>query len=353
MRTWVRLPMLAPAKRAGAPAGARHLILEMLVALCLALLVWLYTRTRAQETLDQVSVPVQVKLAPKFAGHYELEVAGTNRVTASFSGPASRVRELRRSLQRGLVQVAITASVPEDKQNDSTFCDTVRIEAASLPVPPGVAVVLTEEGSALSVTFHRLVERQLPVRLDYAGEFRLSQVKFEPATVTVRGPKEVLDRARSLSTQPFTVTAPPDPANDNETNVREQLALVTEVDGRPVQANPKGVTVRCKVQPRQRVYELADVPVRFLCPPDFPWRPRFAGERGGKVTLKVVGPGGEEPPPVLAFIDLTKGNVGRGRNLEPLRLQLPRDFQLAQETPIVPFFLDGIDLQETQATDEP
>jgi hypothetical protein len=353
MRTWARSAKEAFRKGETSPFRVRHLILEMLVALCLAFLVWLYTRSRGQETLDQVSIPVQVKLAAKFAGQFELEVAGANRVTASFSGPPSRIRELRRNLQRGLVQVAITASVPEDKQNDSTFSDVIRIDASSLPVPPGVVAVLQEEGSALSVTFHRLVERQLPVRLDYAGEYRLSQIKFEPATVIVRGPKEILDRARSLNTQPFTVTAPPDPSNGNETNVREQVTLVTELDGRPIQVNPKTVSFRCKVQPRQRIYELADVPVRFLCPPDFPWRPRFANERAGKVTLRVIGPSGEEPPPVLAFIDLTKGNIGRGRNLEPLRLQLPRDFQLAQETPIViPFHLDGIELQNTPVSEE-
>ncbi len=50
-----------------------------------------------------------------------------------------------------------------------------------------------------------------------------------------------------------------------------------------------------------------------------------------------------EQPPVRAFVDLTAGNFARGRNLEPVRLQLPKDFQLAQPaTPLVAFYLDEI-----------
>jgi hypothetical protein len=86
---------------------------------------------------------------------------------------------------------------------------------------------------------------------------------------------------------------------------------------------------------------VADVPVHFLCPPNYPFRPRFAPDQPGKVTLRIQGPAGEETPPVLAFVDLTGGTFGRGRNLEPVRLQLPKEFQLAQETPpLVSFMLE-------------
>ena len=61
----------------------------------------------------------------------------------------------------------------------------------------------------------------------------------------------------------------------------------------------------------------------------------------GKVTLKVRGPVTEQPPPVLAFIDLTGASVARGRNLASLRLQLPKDFELAQpQPPLVSFILE-------------
>ena len=42
-------------------------ILSVVVALSLALLVWLYARSRDQEMLDNVTVPVQVILSPRQA----------------------------------------------------------------------------------------------------------------------------------------------------------------------------------------------------------------------------------------------------------------------------------------------
>ena len=39
-------------------------------------------------------------------------------------------------------------------------------------------------------------------------------------------------------------------------------------------------------------------------------------------------------------MDLTGGTFARGRNLEPLRLQLPKDFQLVHTTPLISFLLE-------------
>src|SRR5262245_44278470 len=75
------------------------------VALSLASLVWLYIRSREEEILDNVPIPVQIALAPGQAEHYILEVTGPAQVPMSFSGPPARIRELRGMLQRGEVQV--------------------------------------------------------------------------------------------------------------------------------------------------------------------------------------------------------------------------------------------------------
>jgi hypothetical protein len=320
-----------------------HVVLEVLVALSLAFLVWLYARSRHQETLDQVPVPVQIALAPALAGQYDLEINGNARVLASFTGPAACMRELREKLTRGAVRVSMTLTVPEERQNDSAYRDTVCVEAAHVPVLPGVETALVEAPSCIPVTVHRLVERRLPVRLDYAGESHISQIKLEPATVMVRGPKDILDRVRSINTQPYTVP-PSETASASESLVRGEIAVVHELEGRPVQTTPETVTYRYRTQPRQKLYELPDVPVHFLCPPEFPWRPRFARPAAGRVSLRVLAPALDEPPQVLAFVDLTSGEFTQGRNREPLRVQLPREAQLAQDTPpLVTFYLDPLD----------
>ncbi len=325
------------------PYRCRRLTLEVVIALCLAFLAWLYTRGRDQEILDQVPIPVQIQLADAFAGNYDLETGGSGRVAVSFTGPPSRIRELRRKLQRGLVQVSVKLTVPDELQNESSYRDSVRIAATDVPVPPGVLAVVADEGTVIPYTVRRLVERLLPVRLDYAGESRLREVKLEPPTVVVRGPKDILDRLWSISTQPYALASAPDPSAGNAL-IRGQVSLLTELEGRPLQTTPKSVALSFRVRARQKTYELSGVPVQFLCPANFPWKPGFAAGQPGKVNLRVHGPAGDEPPPVTAFIDLTGTSVKRGRNLEPIRLQLPKDFQLAQDTPpLVGFTLEAIE----------
>ncbi len=322
----------------------RHFLLEMLVALSLAFLVWLYTYTRGQESIDMVSIPVQLTLAPGLADNYDLEILGANRIPVSFTGTPSRIRDLRGLLQHSAVQAAVTLTVPEERQKDATYRQTVEVEAAAIPVPPGVIATITEGRNQIPVLLHRLAERNLPVRLEYAGEPRIGQLKIEPATVLVRGPKALLDRARSLATQPYSPPASWETRSDSDAVLRSQATLVTELDGRPIQVSPTIVSLRFRLYPRHRVYELTDVPVHFLCPPDFAWHPRFAPDQPACVKLKLLGPAGDEPPVVQAYVDLTRGTFARGRNVEPLRLQLPRDFQLAQDAPQrIAFHLDPSD----------
>jgi len=254
------------------------------------------------------------------------------------------MRELREKLQRGAVRVNIALTVPEERQGDSTYRDTVCIEAAHVPVPAGVEASLVEAPFCIPVTLHRLAERRLPVRLDYAGESRISQIKLEPATVMVRGPKDILDRAGSIPTQAYPVPSPKEGTAAGEPLVRGEIALIHELEGRPIQTTPETVTFHYRYQARQKTYELSDVPVGFLCPADFPWRPRFATARAGKVSLRVTCLTAEEVPSVVAFVDLTHGDFTSGRNREPVRLQLPREAQLAQDaSPVVTFYLDPIE----------
>jgi hypothetical protein len=328
-----------------------HVALELGVSLSLAFLVWLYTRSRSQETLDHVPIPVQIALAPACVGQYDLEVNGSSRVTVSFTGPPSRVRELRASIQRGAVQVGITLSIPEDRPGEATYRDNVRVEAEDVPVPPGVTAMLVEGRNQIPVTVRRLVERRLPVRLDYVGDERIGRVHVEPATVLVRGPKDILDHTRSLPTRPY---LPPESAGKPaaaEAVVQGLAPLVGELEGRPVQVTPAAVAVSFRVLPPRTTYELADVPVHFLCPPHFPWRPRFLDEEAGKVTLRLVGPAQDEPPPVTAYLDLTRGIFKRGRNTEPVRLQLPKGFQPADDAlPRLEFRLDPADVNAIDST---
>ena len=321
-------------------------ILSSLVALSLAFLVWLYARSRDQEMLDNVPVPVQISLAPGQASQYDLEVTGPAHVPVSFTGPPSRVRELRLMLQHGELHVDYTLAVPEDRQNEARYADTVRIDGGDVHPPPGVTATIAEERNRIPVTLHRIVERRLPVRFEHSGEDQLGQIALEPAHVMVRGPEEILERARAIATLPYVLPARPETAGAAENVTLGPVPLVHELEGRPVRTSPGRVMVRMTLQPKRRVYELTDVPVHFLCPTNFAFRPQFLGDgRAGKISLRVTGPAQAEPPAVHAFIDLTKGKSAAGLNHEPLRLQLPVDFQLDQQAPGV----IGFELVPTEA----
>jgi hypothetical protein len=317
-------------------------IVSVLVALSLALLVWLYARSRDQETLDNVPVPVQITLAAGQAEHYNVELTGASQVMVSFTGPPPRVRDVQAMLQRQELQVTITLTVPEERLNEPRYSDTVLVEASDVHAPAGLSVVMVEGRNRIPVTLHRLIERRLPVRFDHAQDEPGVQVILEPATVLVRGPQEVLDRARSVPTQPSELPTRPANAPLGAAAVG-RAPLVQELEGRPVRVVPNRVTVR--VPPLNRkLYDLPDVPIHFLCPANFNLRPRFYDERMGRLHLRLQGPPQEEPPKVYAFIDLTRGRFVSGLNHEPLQLQLPKDFQLTDgPLPVRGFFLEPAD----------
>src|SRR5439155_10758485 len=164
---------------------------------------------------------------------------------------------------------------------ESRLLDTVRVEAGDLHPPPGVTPIVVQGRNQIPVVLHRLVERRLPVRPEQVLEERLAQVTVEPATVLVRGPQEVLDRARAIATQPLAVPVRAEAATGAETVTLRSVPLVQELEGRRVRVTPSTVLARLTLQPQQRLYELTDVAVQFLCPANFGLRPLFGDERAG------------------------------------------------------------------------
>jgi hypothetical protein len=319
----------------------RNVLLQGLVALSLAFLVWLYGRSRHQVGIDDVFIPIHIAMAAEDQNSHELEITGVSKVLASFSGPPSCIRELRGQLQRGLLQVHCTVVVPEEKQNDASYRDTVCVQAGDVPAPPGVTIYVCEGHDTVPITVHKIVERRLPVRLECVGEGRIAQLKLEPATVIVRGRQDVLDQARAVPTVAYAVPPAPESITSEESMVHGEIALGKELDGKSIQCSPATVAFRGRLHPRQRTYDLTDVPVSFLCPPQFPFEPKFQKPEDSKITLRVIGPAMEDTPQVQAFVDLTRGDFEKGRNREPLRIQLPKDFQPAGETPrLVTFILE-------------
>src|SRR5438876_9849665 len=90
-------------------------LMSLFVAVSLALLSWLYARSRDQEVLDHVPIPVEVTLGSGQGEQYSLEVVNPAEVQASFTGPPARIRELRAQLQRDRLRVELSFTVPADR----------------------------------------------------------------------------------------------------------------------------------------------------------------------------------------------------------------------------------------------
>ncbi len=321
----------------------RHIVLEAVVAVCLAFLIWMYTHSRAGDSTDFVQVPVQLQLPPGQRDQFAIESQGPMRVNVMFSGPYARIREVRRKIQRGAVQAIVTVTVPEDKQHENSYADIARVSIADLSVPPGVTVELADDNATIPITIHRLVERILPVRLDVTGEVRVSHVKLEPTTVTVRGPKSILDRVAFIPTQPCSLQADTENASA-EPIAREQVALVTELEGRPIAdesaQRASALPGRAQAEGLRAARRAGAFPLSggLPAPTTLPRRPPGPG------LVAAAGAGDRDAAAGAGVHRFDGGKFARGRNLEPLRLQLPKDFQLVQNSTIlVPFALDEPD----------
>jgi hypothetical protein len=309
-------------------------VLTPIIALGLAFLVWMYTRSRDLDVLDNVQIPIELQVAPAQADLYELEVKGPPQAPISFRGLPSRLRELRALLQRGEVRLQRTIAIPEEHLADPRYVDVIRLDASTLHLPPGVRGVIPESQGRLHVTLRRLIDKRLPVRLDTTASDRVAEAIIEPKEVLVRGPKDVLQNAEAILTQLYTVPQREQGSEPLIMDTPDLVPLVRELGGRPIRTTPGEVSVRLTLRPRQKLHELMDVPVTFLCPANFPYRPQFNSEREGKISLKVQGPTSQERPAVIAYVDLTSRKFGPGLHAEePIQVQLPDGFQLAQETP--------------------
>ncbi|VTS05199.1 YbbR-like domain-containing protein [Tuwongella immobilis] len=323
-------------------------LISVAVAVSLAFLVWLHSRTREQETLDNIPIPVQIQLSAQDTERYLLELNGPSQVVASFTGPAARIRELRGQLQRGEIHVASHYAVSADRANEARYLDTIGVKPEEIQVPPGVHVTVLAGQNRIPVTIRRMIERPLPVTLDHALDDRLGTLQIEPPTVVVRGPQEVVERLASIPTRPFLLprNTPTDSLED--VPLRSGMDLRDEIDGQTIHTFPDRVMVRATLRPKRKTYEVR-IPVQFLCPANCPWQPQWASqtkiiendpsqtrtEPTGMITVKLIGPAQDEAPPVRAFVDLTGREFQILGDLrprlytdEPIQLQLPKEFQV-------------------------
>jgi hypothetical protein len=209
------------------------------------------------------------------------------------------------------------------------------VDASEVPVLPGVQAIIAEKQNRIPLVLRRLIEKQLTVKVQHTGGDRVEQVVVEPQQVRVLGPKEVLEREEFITTRLLMIPAGRG-LTERVVDTTDALPILEELSGQAIKVTPSAVQVRMTLRPQQRVHELVDVPVHFLCPAGFAFRPQFTSPRAGSVTLRVLGPALEQRPTARAYVDLALPGRQYAAGLyaeEPIRVQLPHGFELLQDSP--------------------
>lgn len=287
-------------------------VVTPVIALGLAFLIWVYLRSRDQE-VQVYSVPVKVSIDAQQEDRYVFESKPDTKMRVKFYGLPARLRAVKEMVDLGELALRRVARAPAevDQRLDSEYQETLQFDATALTptLPLGVHAEIAPADARVPVVFKRIIEKTLLVQpnISLAGYELDGPVRAEPPTVKVTGPKSVLDQVSHLVLDAWQPTPPAgfELMTENSVELTSKLRVPAKIgrEAVTVKVTPEVVEVKVKVKPALRVYELTDVPVHFLCPADFPYRPQFPSESHATCKVRVRGPANKSPE-VRAYVDL-------------------------------------------------
>lgn len=315
-------------------------IITPIIALGLAFLVWVYLRSRDQE-VQSYPIPVEISIDAQQSDRYSFESKPTNQtVRVKFYGLPSRLREVKELVESRTLVIRQIVRVPVvvDQRQDNEYQEVLQFDSNSLTLPLGVHADINPVEGRIPIKLRRMMERTLPVQatvMTGSAQYEVDNIRLEPATVKVYGPKSVLEQMTQLVLEQPWQPRLPSGLTMTEEEVMGTISLPNKLKQDAVKTSPEKIEIRARLKPALRVYELSDVSIAFLCPPNFPYRPVFTAERHGVISqLKVRGPLNKAPE-VKAYIDLTSRiNLKPGQYPdEIIQVSLPPGYYLAQDPP--------------------
>jgi YbbR domain-containing protein len=139
--------------------------------------------------IEIVNLPRDLVISNQFKKQLEVTVTG------------------QRSLIRGLSDQNITRSVDLSHAKPGKF--VIENTPESIPFPWGINV-LRLQPATVTLLIDRLIEKKLPVKPVISGspppEFELTSLVLEPSTITITGPKNILDEEQGLLTSIIDIT---------------------------------------------------------------------------------------------------------------------------------------------------
>jgi YbbR domain-containing protein len=165
--------------------------------------------------IEIVNLPRDLVISNQFKKQLEVTVSG------------------QRSLIRGLSEQNISRSVDLSHAQPGKF--VIENSPDSIPFPWGINV-LRLQPSTVTLLIDRLIDKQLPVKPVITGSpapgFELNSVVLEPPTITITGPKNMLEAEQALTTNVIDIT-----------NMKETTLKQVSLDLSPVINDLIGETV--------------------------------------------------------------------------------------------------------------
>lgn len=182
------------------------------LALCLGLFLWYFVVGEDQVDIN-IAVPIEILNLPA-----DLVISNQYKknIEASIRGPRSIIQELRQQ----------NITLPVDLSKASPGSKVLTNEADSIPFPNGITVLRLQPTNT-TLLIDKLVQKKFPIDPVIEGEplagFMLSKIQLKPETITVSGPKTLLDKQLALKTYVINLDG-----LDHSTNLQVKLDLNAE-----------------------------------------------------------------------------------------------------------------------------
>ncbi len=180
-----------------------------ILALFMAIFLWYFVVGEDQVDIT-LTIPIEILNLPAdlvIANHYKKDLEVTVR------GPRSMIQDIR--------QQNITRAIDLAKAKPGTM--VIKNTADSIRFPIGIKVLRLQPTNT-TLLIDKLVQKNLPIHPVIEGEpapgYELGKIKLRPDTLTVSGPKQILDSQLALKTYVIDLDG-----LDHSTSLQVQLNL--------------------------------------------------------------------------------------------------------------------------------
>jgi YbbR domain-containing protein len=198
--------------------------LQKLLALCFAVTIWIFAPSPDKNNLTEIQffVPVSYINLPK---NLEIISDPLQSVSVSVEIPSNEIQKAHPSLFQAIIDLEDAIA------GDQTF----ELNRNIIKVQDAINVnIMQVSPSSMDLVFEGIIEKNVPIKPVFVGEvakgYVLEKVTMEPESVTIRGPRSIIEKIEQLETKAINI----DQA-DSHYELQVQLSLAKSITVEPKQ----------------------------------------------------------------------------------------------------------------------